>query len=49
MNALEKLRSISTTQKLNILNEFPFGEDIQSLIREYDNEKECIKLSKDES
>ena len=47
MNGLEKLRSINTTKHLNILNEFPFGDDIQSVIREYDNERQCIKLEKE--
>ena len=47
MNGLEKLKSINTTKHLNILNEFPFGDDIQSVIREYDNERYYIKLEKD--
>ena len=47
MNGIEKLKTINSTKKLSILNELPFGEDIQSVIREFDNERQCIKLEKD--
>ena len=47
MNGLEKLKTINSTKKLSILNELPFGEVIQSVIREFDNERQCIKLEKD--